>query len=133
MTAKLNRTPGSVFVKVNPPKAGHVVNARRQDWKLIAHEMIADATAPVRNPSVEKQISTPAPPKQSLQSLLKEVDAIMQPADRTNTEPGTRGNHYIEPSGNQTKANPDSELMAYWDRKRVEKSDAYMARKRTVC
>ena len=113
MKAQFDRKPGSVFVKVNPPKAGHVANARRQDWKLIAHEMIAEVQRPT-TPPVEKQIpepvSTPEPPKQSLAELLIEVDAIMYPV-RVNTEPA-RGNHYSDHSGTP-KANRDSALIAY--------------------
>ena len=75
---------------------------------------------------VEKQISTPEPPKQSLASLLAEVDAIMDPPARVNANPA-RGNHYSDP-GVKSKTNPDSELMAYWNLKRYEKSDAEMAR-----
>ena len=75
--AQFDRKPGSVFVKVNPPKAGHVANARRQDWKLIAHEMIAEVQRPT-TPPVEKQISTPETPKQPLAELLQEVDAVME-------------------------------------------------------
>ena len=43
-----------------------------------------------------------------------------------NTENGTQGNHYSNPSG-KPKANPDSELMAYYNRVMQRKSDAEMA------
>ena len=122
--AQFDRTPGSIIVKVKPPAAAHVAKTKRayQDWKPVASQIIATVQTPEPAP-VEKQISTP--PKQSLQSLLSEVDAIMQPKGRANTEPGTRGNHYSEPG--KTKTNHYSELMAYWDRKRYEKSAAEMA------
>ena len=135
MTAQFERQPGNVFVFVNPPTAAHVANASRayQDWKTVASQIIADVQRQT-TPPVEKQISTPEPPKQSLASLLREVDAIMNPAPRVNTE-AARGTHYSDPSGTP-KANQDSALMAYWDRKRYEKSDAEMARikaRKAVC
>ena len=128
--AQFDRTPGSIIVKVKPPAAAHVAKTKRayQDWKPVASQIIATVQTPEPAP-VEKQISTH--PKQSLQSLLSEVDAIMQPKGRANTEPGTRGNHYIETG--KTKTNPDSELMGYWNRKRYADNEAYIAKKRAVC
>ena len=125
-----------MFVFVNPPTAAHVANASRayQDWKTVASQIIADVQRQT-TPPVEKQISTPEPPKQSLASLLREVNAIMHPAPRVNTENGTQGNHYSDPSG-KPKANPDSELMAYYNRVMQRKSDAEMAyrkNRKAVC
>ena len=141
MTAQFERHPGNVFVFVNPPEADKVANASRfyHDWKVVATGIASDVQTQT-TPPVEKQttepapVSTPEPPKQSLASLLREVDAIMHPAPRVNTEPGTRGNHYIETG--TTKANPDSALMAYWNRTRYERSDAEMAyrkNRKAVC
>ena len=123
--AQFDRQPGSVIVKVKPP-AAHVAKTERayQDWQPVASQIIATVQTP-------EPVSTPEPPKQSLQSLLAEVNAIMQPADRTNTDPRTRGNHYIEPG--KTKTNQDSVLMAYWNRKRYADNEAYIAKKRAVC
>ena len=136
--AQFDRQPGSVIVNVKPP-AAHVasVNQAFQDWKPVASQIISDVQTdtpepqPVSTPTTRQQpVSTPEPAKQTLQSLLKEVDAILY-APRVNTEK-IRCFHYGD-AVVSPKTNYDSELMAYWERKRVEKSDAYLARKRAVC
>ena len=70
--AQFDRQPGSVIVKVKPP-AAHVAKTESayQDWQPIASQIISD---------VQAETPAPAPAKQSLQSLLSEVDAIMQKA-----------------------------------------------------
>ena len=79
MTGEVDtRTPAASLSRSTPPSAGHVepVKPARLEVDRYDRFLIADATA-TRKTRQEKQISTPAPalPKQSLQSLLKEVDA----------------------------------------------------------
>ena len=125
--AQFDRQPGSVIVNVKPP-AAHVasVNQAFQDWQPVASQIISDVQTDTPAP-----VSTPA--RQSLQSLLSEVNAIMQITPRVNTKK-TDGYHYGGAVVSR-KTNPDSELMAYWERQRQRKSDAVMAyqKKRAVC
>ena len=138
--AHFERKPRSVIVNVTPPVTHVAITERAyQDWKPVASQIISDvqtetpANATVSTPTNRQQpVSNPATAKQSLQSLLQEVDTILY-APRKNTEK-IRGFHYggavVRP-----KTNYDSELMAYWDCQRQRKSDATIAyqRNRAVC
>lgn len=137
--AQFDRQPGSVIVNVKPP-AAHVasVNQAFQDWQPVASQIISDVQTEtpeaVSTPTTRQQpVSTPTTARQNLQSLLSEVNAIMQITPRVNTEK-IRGFHYGD-AVVSPKTNPDSPLMAYWERERQRKSDAVMAyqRKRAVC
>ena len=127
--AQFDRQPGSVIVNVKPP-AAHVasVNQAFQDWQPVASQIISDVQT-----ETPEAVSTPTTARQNLQSLLSEVNAIMQITPRVNTEK-IRGFHYGD-AVVSPKTNPDSPLMAYWERERQRKSDAVMAyqRKRAVC
>ena len=78
MTAKLNRTPGSVFVNVKAPVThAAVMGKSNQDWKPVASQIISDVQtdtpAPrqhVSNPSATRQqpVSNPAPAKMPIGS-----------------------------------------------------------------
>ena len=88
------------------------------------------APTPTTQPAA---VSTVEAPKQSLKSLLAEVDAIMDPPARVNTAPGHHGHHYTEA---KPKIDYQSPLRAYWDRVMQRKSDAEMAyrkNRKAVC
>ena len=128
--AQFDRTPRSVFVTVDPPVThGKKLESAYQDWKPIGSQIISDvltdtpAPEPVRTLSEHRQNTATA--KQSLQSLLSEVNAIMQITPRVNTEK-INGYHY---TGYTVKrgTNWESPLMVYWDLQRLRKSDARIA------
>ena len=135
MAAKLNRTPGSVFVSVEAPPQKTAHAAISADWKSIAHEMIAESTplaAPAAKPITQPApVSTPAPKPvitnplgDKLNALRAEVDNLLNPPPRVNTEP-VRGYHYENPI--KPKIDYDAPLRAYWDRVMQKRSDERMA------
>ena len=123
MTAQFERQPGNVFVNVSPPTANHAANASRQDWKSIAHEMIAESTPPVSIPEAPKQISD-NPVGDKMRVLIGEVDDRLNLPARINTAPGHDGHHYIE--SRSPAIDYDSPLRAWWRRVEQRKSDAVM-------
>ena len=81
--------------------------------------------APVSTPEAKPVSENPLGDK--LNALITEVDDLLNPPARLNTE-AIAGHHYIETS--KRKANYDSPAIAYWDRVMQRKSDAEMAYRR---
>ena len=85
-------------------------------------------------PSLFGDVSIKQPPNpttpQSLQSLLAEVDAALDPKPRVNTEPITNDCYHY--SGYTVKPKPDYEsgTFAIWNSIRQKRSDAEMAYRR---
>ena len=75
-------------------------------------------------------VITPETPKQTLADLLAEVDALMNPPVRVNTET-PRGHHYGDAVVSR-KTNYDTPLMHWYDSERKRKSDSYIAYRKAV-
>ena len=90
MAAKLNRTPGSVFVSVDAPPQKNAHAAISADWKSIAHEMIAEAPAAKPTPVIAP-VSTPEPVSDNpvgdkMNALLAEADELLETKPSVNTQ-----------------------------------------------
>ena len=138
MTAQLVRTPGSVFLSVEAPPQKKAQAAISADWKSIAHEMIAEATPPAA--PAAKPITQPAsvitpepnPVGESMKALIAEIDELLDPKPRENTQPiNDWCYHYgtgitVKPR----ETNWEAPAVVAWNAYMHLKSDALMAWKR---
>ena len=117
MANELIRTEGNVFVSVAPPApVKQATQAKRfyREWTDVAN-------------TIASEIPTPEPePKQTLAELLTEVDAILNPPDRVNTQPIDQDCYHYSGYTVKPKTNPDSPLMLWWQAERHRRSDAEM-------
>lgn len=130
--ADFQRTEGSVFVSVAPPTSvRQATQARRfyRDWSSVADAIASEMPTPTPKPVIEAtpEAVSDNPLGDSLKNLLAEVDAIINPKPRVNTEQITRDcYHYGEPR-KHPQTNWESPAVAGWRAYQHRKSDALMA------
>ena len=102
MTAQIQvELIGANGSRITEVKASGLTTRHVQTPRELVPSIFGDVKLGSDRKSAPKPISQPAPvstpesPKQSLAELLAEVDAIMNPPPRLNTEP-PRGHHYTE-------------------------------------
>ena len=134
MTAQeLIRTEGSVFVQIAPPQTpDQTTTARRtyQEWTDVAGQIASEVPTPAAAAAAAaKTITQPVsdnPVGEKLNALLAEVDNLLDPPARVNTQP-IRNSCYHYENPIKPKIDYDAPLRAWWDRVMQKRSDEHMA------